>query len=223
MTTLLRNPPKPSVGIAALVKTPGLSPVKTRLAKTIGNHQAELIYHRLLQCTKNLLNQTQSDLSFQPYWAIAEPNAIHHKLWTSFSTLYQGEGGLGPRLSRIYSTLLEAHDIALLIGADSPELNCEVLSQAHAALRCHPWVVGPTLDGGFYLFGGSRPLTDLFWTKIPYSVDTTLRHLLAELPQNESVHQLEPLADIDTERDLAEIAVRRPDLFMDLYNPSKLG
>ena len=71
----------------------------------------------------------------------------------------QGEGSLGVRLRRqVERARREAVGQLVLIGSDLPHLNGADLLAAFAALRHHPLVVGPALDGGYWLIGLSPRL-----------------------------------------------------------------
>ena len=62
--------------IAVFVKTPGLSPVKTRLAQEIGIEKAEKIYRLCCEWTKDALIRAQSITPLQLFWAVAEEEGM---------------------------------------------------------------------------------------------------------------------------------------------------
>jgi hypothetical protein len=69
-------------------------------------------------------------------------------------TLLQGEGSLGTRLQRqVGRARREGCGRVLLIGSDLPELCATDLLAALAALDHRPLVLGPALDGGYWLIG----------------------------------------------------------------------
>jgi rSAM/selenodomain-associated transferase 1 len=71
----------------------------------------------------------------------------------------QGEGSLGVRLRRqVERARREAVGQLVLVGSDLPHLDGADLLAAFAALRHHPLVVGPALDGGYWLLGLSPRL-----------------------------------------------------------------
>jgi glycosyltransferase A (GT-A) superfamily protein (DUF2064 family) len=73
--------------------------------------------------------------------------------------------------------------------------------EASAALACHDLVVGPALDGGYWLLGMSRFIPELF-DGIPWSTDRVLRETLSRAASlTLKVHQLRPLGDVDTAAD----------------------
>ncbi|WP_376098022.1 DUF2064 domain-containing protein [Roseomonas sp. CCTCC AB2023176] len=166
-------------GIGIFVKTPGLSPLKTRLAATLGA-EATLRFYRLAAASVRAAALAAGD-AVAPYWAVAEAEALAHPEWAGLPTLPQGEGGLGERMAAIYAALLERHGRAILIGADAPQVTPGLLRDAVRALDASPYVIGPAEDGGFWLFGGRAPVPDAVWTGVAYSRDDTAARFLAAL------------------------------------------
>jgi hypothetical protein len=72
----------------------------------------------------------------------------------------QGEGNLGARMARALAPLCDAG--AVLIGTDTPSLPPKLLARNVALLRRTRVVLGPSLDGGYYLIGVRGPLPDIF-------------------------------------------------------------
>jgi uncharacterized protein len=55
-----------------------------------------------------------------------------------------------------------APDGVLLIGTDTPSLPSSALRRAVSLIRHHHVVLGPTLDGGYYLIGIHGAVPDIF-------------------------------------------------------------
>ena len=185
-----------NTAVAIFVKTPTLSPVKTRLAASIGEKAVQEFYHLSLKAVEKTLKSTE----VVPYWAVAEKNGIKNSLWKNFSALHTGEGNLGERQHHIYESLLVKHDRVLLIGADAPQLSKNILDNAILTLDTHDFVIGPARDGGYYLFGGRVSTAQEFWASVPWSTSMTRERLEAVLP-SKPVH-LPILTDVDTKEDL---------------------
>lgn len=193
-----------STAIAVFVKTPGLSPLKTRLAVGIGNPAALAFYLLSVKAVQ----ETIKNSPINPYWAVAEAHGLGDPLWQDFQTLHTGEGNLGQRQHHIYATLLQNHAKVLLIGADAPQISASLLQQAIAALDTSDFVVGPAHDGGYYLFGGRKPTAQSIWTSVPWSTSETRDKLEAALP-SKPVH-LKSLTDVDTKADLSSVEAEMP-------------
>ncbi len=194
-----------AIGIFA--KTADLSPVKTRLAETIGVAKAKAFYALSVAATAEIVQLACAAPAHNltPFWALAEEDALARKQWQDFACLWTGEGGLGQRLHHIYSTLYKQYDYVMLIGTDSPQLSLHHFELAITTLRDAPdkVVMGGAEDGGFYLCGAARHIPPYVWTGVQYSQSTTRAELSAALAQNgiETVELLS-LRDIDTEADL---------------------
>ena len=61
----------------------------------------------------------------------------------------------------------------VVIGTDLPTVNSELLRRALKELSEYDLVVGPSVDGGYYLIGLNQPHEELF-VDIPWSTDAVL-------------------------------------------------
>jgi len=194
-----------TLGVAVFVKTPRISPVKTRLAKTVGTHGAHDFYR--LSCktiAKTLANARSESLgTIQPFWAVAEENVDEQ--WSEFSVIQQGPGELGAKLNHVYSSLLQRFTSVALIGADTPQLTVKDLITTRETLQLgNEFVVGPAKDGGFYLFAGRHPIAPHQWLNTPYSQSNTLEKLLEGIKKIGKVTFLQQYTDVDNFEDLKD-------------------
>lgn len=188
--------------IAIFVKTPGLSPIKTRLARHLGQRFAEDWHQRAATC----VGKTAAATGLPVYWAVAEPDGERHRLWQGLPRIGQGEGGLGARMARVHTDVVQRHGAGILIGADLPQIEPRHL---HAAAR---WldssdaghVLGPARDGGFWLFGANRALPSTTWESVEYSRDDTARRFIAAVGAP-CWELLEPMTDLDQADDLPSV------------------
>ncbi len=192
------------IALAIFVKTPGASPLKTRLAASLGQEKAEHFYHLSLKSIISTLKKT----TITPYWAIAEKQSLDNPLWSDFNRLHTGEGDLGDRQSHIYHLLLKTHDGVILIGADAPQLSIETIEQAMEALKTHDYVIGPANDGGYYLLAGRRNIPAKVWSTTPWSDAKTKTTLVAQL--SSKPYELAMLTDVDAESDLNAMLSEMP-------------
>jgi uncharacterized protein len=188
-------------GVAILVKTPGLSPVKTRLAAGLGTAAAER-WHRLAAAA--VAGVASGVPGLTAYWALAEPAARAGDAWRSLPLLEQGEGDLGERMGRVHTALLARHDFALLLGADTPQLEARHLADAAAWLdAAEPrLVMGPAGDGGFWLLGGNRNPAPADWMSIPCGQEDTAVGFRAAMARCGEWRLLPVLTDVDEAADL---------------------
>ena len=192
--------------VAIFVKTPGLSPVKTRLAAGIGSMLATEFHRRAASAVGAVVCAAMPDIV--PYWAVAEREALAHPGWDAFPLLWQGDGDLGTRLDRVYAELLERHGSVLLIGADTPQVTPALLRDAARTVRDGgpPYAIGPATDGGFWLFGGRVPVPPAVWRSVVYSRADTGAMLAGALRLFGAVGWVSSLADTDQVSDLPGLA-----------------
>ncbi len=199
--------------IAIFVKTPGLSPVKTRLAACIGQHAAEDWYLAAAGAVAEVARTAAMPVESLIYWAIAECGARWRVCWTGFPQLAQGEGELGARMARVHTYLVEQHGFGVLVGADAPQMDAaEVTVMLQWLASGQPRAaLGPARDGGFWLFGSNRAIDPALWNSVTYSrADTLQQFELALAHCGFDWMQAAALSDVDVAADLercvAEIA-----------------
>jgi len=193
----------PQLRVAAFVKTPGLSPVKTRLAAGIGEAAALTFFRLACAAVEAVLKEAErlTGGGMTGHWAVAETAGLAQ--WASLRALSQGEGGLGARLDHVYRTLARPGAAPVLIGADAPQIQAATFLDARAAFAAgHDFVLGPAADGGFYLFAGTRPIPTEVWTGVSYSARTTAAELARRLKPWGKTAWLAPLTDVDQAADL---------------------
>ena len=192
--------------LAIFVKTPGLSPVKTRLAAVIGVDHAIRFHTLAAMATADVVRSCEPDLV--PYWAVAEASEEIGVAWPGFAQVAQGDGDLGARLHHVYGALQRRHGGVLLIGADTPQLTPELLRHAVETLNDnkYPFVLGPAIDGGFWLFGGRQPVSLSVWNAVQYSGSGTAGELRDALEAHGAIATLPELRDVDDVEDMRSLA-----------------
>ncbi len=214
-----------SGALAIFVKTPGLSPVKTRLAATLGQMSAENFHLAAAQSVTAVAKDLMRQCSLQGYYAVAESHGLHHCYWQSLPCLWQGEGGLGERMAHIYQTLLKKHDFVILVGADIPQMTATELLIAVRWLevpKSQHFAFGPSVDGGFWAFGGNAALPKTLWTDVVYSAPQTGAHFLQKIAPLGAVKTLATLCDVDSALDLHALRTALMDLPAPLPEQSAL-
>jgi glycosyltransferase A (GT-A) superfamily protein (DUF2064 family) len=194
--------------VAVFVKTPGLSPVKTRLAVGIGREAAEEFYRLAVEATRAVVRTAARQIALQPWWAIAEPEGLSDQRWSDFKQIGQGPGDLGDRLSRTYDALLAEHGVVVFIGADSPQMNPADLTMAviQVSQGNFPFALGCCPDGGFHTFAGREPVPFSAWSSTPWSTSETAQVFHKGLRMFGEVAPLRTLCDVDVKEDLWQLA-----------------
>ena len=191
----------PSPRLVLFTRYPKPGRAKTRLIPALGAYDAAEVHRRLTE--RSVAAMRASGLPMELRVTGAEPDAFAAWLGGDLAFVPQGEGDLGERLTRA-----SADAPVILLGADTPALRADHLTEAAAALEQHDAVIGPAEDGGYWLLGLARPMPFLF-TDMPWSTDAVfaLTHERLATAGIEPV-RLATLADCDRPEDLA----RWPDL-----------
>lgn len=211
-----------SCAAAIFVKTPGLSPLKTRLAAGIGV-PAATAWHRLAaRATAAVVAQVPG---LSGYWAVAEPDADAAGAWPGLPRLQQGPGCLGERMGRVHAALVARHGRGMVLGADTPQLDPDVLGRAVAWLEdpAPRLVLGPARDGGFWLLGANRALPPPAWTAAPCGRPDTAAGFRAAMAGCGDWLELPPLTDVDTATDLAPMLAELGKLARPLPEQAAVG
>ena len=195
-------------GLALFVKTPGRSPVKSRLWPAIGRKAAEALYLDCAEASGDTALALQQAGGAHAYWAVAEAEDGASSPWHTLPRMAQGEGSLGERMARVYAALRARHGAALLIGTDLPQLTVQALADAAKALVDDDTdlVLGPSDDGGFWLVGGRVDVPLAAWTAPRYSTYHARADFLAALPAGRRIHALAHARDLDEPDDLPAVA-----------------
>jgi rSAM/selenodomain-associated transferase 1 len=193
------------------IKNPEKGKVKTRLASAIGDEMAVKLYKRFLLEMLSTLNRG----TFLFYLYFYPGDSLNDlKDWLGDQYLYAPQMGenLGERMKNGF---MEAFSMnfkrVVLIGSDIPDLPLEFIEEAFSALRNYDVVIGPAVDGGYYLIGSRN---ETFYPKmfegIPWSTERVLEGTVKILEQaGLTVHLLKPLRDIDTIEDLRNEEFRK--------------
>lgn len=192
-------------GIAIFVKTPGHSPLKTRLAAGIGHDAAERFHLLSAQAVAAVARSASSQLrGCTPHWAVAETAALDDPNWVSLPRIEQGGGDLGVRMGHVAEALRARFGAALLLGADTPQIEADDIIAAVRALDTHSHVIGPSMDGGFWLFATRDDVPAVAWAQTPWSQQDTAARFCDALGDT-PIARPRQLRDVDVADDLAPL------------------
>ncbi|NUQ82303.1 MAG: DUF2064 domain-containing protein [Bacteroidetes bacterium] len=177
--------------LACFVKTPDLSPVKTRLAADIGTEEATRFYHRSVDAVRQLFDSLNQETTCT--WAVAESDGLAHPLWVGYPVLSQGVGGLGDRLAWVHQQQRKLAGLTLMIGSDAPQVSAELIRQTVQVLSVSDVVFGRAADGGFWIVGSRISIPDSVWKSVIYSDSATMRSLV------DAIIGWKPAVTIDTD------------------------
>ena len=184
--------------IMVFVRNPELGRVKTRLAKTIGDQAALEIYEILSKHTAKIISEIDSDkLIF--YSEKIQDNDI----WTVINCKkqIQTKGDLGQKMLDAFQYGFSlGYKKIIIIGSDLYSLRTKHIKSTFEQLENYDVVIGPALDGGYYLLGLNSVIPEIFKQK-QWSTSSILKDTLSDLKKF-NINLLKPLNDIDTYEDL---------------------
>ena len=178
------------------VKNPIPGKTKTRLAASVGNERALVMYDRLQRYTRDQAAALEGVTLYLHY----SDHVPEEDLWPAdrFLKLVQRGEGLGQRMEAAFQhAFARGHERVCIIGSDCPGVTTELLGRAFAALETEEVVLGPALDGGYYLLG-LRHLHPTLFRDMEWSTERVAEETLARAgAQGLGVGQLEVLRDVD--------------------------
>jgi len=193
---------KPAVGLFTKPVVPGR--VKTRLSPPLSPQDCAALYSAFLVDISTMLASgpdwdwivysTEPDRQ-RTAWPAEAPEP---KGWRR----QQGEN-LGERIQSALDELLdEDRGAAVILGSDHPTVSREMMAQAFDSFGEADVVFGPSLDGGYYLVGTTRPRTGIF-SDVPWSTPEVLERTLENVrAAGLTPAFLPPWYDVDTPDDL---------------------
>jgi len=206
-----------------LSRSPAAGPVKTRLAKESSFDFAQTLYSLFLQDLTQTLQSLELPIfvCYTPDTALARENLSEllspffekqpQTITQTHVFLPQGSGRLEARMDRAFAHCFErGFDKVALIGGDLPDLPAARIKAALEALEHHDWVLGPSLDGGYYLVACTAQAFQpglLDWQALPPNA-IYLKTCERLRQKNLRVYALPPWQDVDTLADLKDLLNR---------------
>ncbi len=202
---------------------------KTRLIPALGAENATLVYRQLVDRTlsqaRQLANeQCPREVGYQATVCHTGGSAREVRAAFGDDLTYCEQVGhtLGDRLQHATKSAFEAGaKRVVVIGTDCPSLTSNDLRAAFEQLEAHDIVIGPALDGGYYLIGLKAECASLF-ADIDWSSSQVLEQTLQKIRDLRlRIHQLRMLPDVDYPEDL--LPLRRDNDCQLLPFPTAVG
>jgi uncharacterized protein len=193
--------------LIVFVKNHVLGRVKTRLAVKIGHEKALEVYKILEKRAFDAAHNALFDVHV--FFSDFIPEN-HFWLEKAQAHTQHNSADLGQRMLSAIETIVDlGYEQVLLMGSDIYDIQAEDLKQSYTQLLQTEIIIGPSLDGGFYLFGIQSQLKDLksflayaFLNKI-WSHKRVLEELQFCISEYNLKYQiLQPKLDIDEYEDL---------------------
>ncbi|NIA14535.1 MAG: DUF2064 domain-containing protein [Nitrospiraceae bacterium] len=202
-------PPVARERLVLFTRYPRAGHTKTRLIPALGPDGAADLHRGMAERTARVAREfgQSSFADVEVRFCGAGRRLMRGWLGSGFRYRRQGRGDLGLRMCRAIGAAFGGGTArVVVIGADCPELTGDTLARAFAALEANDLVLGPAVDGGYYLIGLRRgaqaALASLFdampWGSAEVFPETLMRAEGAGL----SVATLDTLHDVDRPEDL---------------------
>ncbi len=203
---------RPKERIVVLCRYPAPGRVKIRLARDLGGIRAAEVHRVLAEDTLSRARSAALERRAGLVVSYTGGGSRAVRRWLGPGPRYapQRPGGLGDRMAGAFEeAFASGARRVVLVGTDIPGLKAARFHRAFEALDRADAVLGPSLDGGYWLVGLGRP-ADLF-SGIPWGTDVVLQRTLARARALDlRVHQLEPLRDVDRLEDLRAEGLAAP-------------
>lgn len=180
------------------IKNPEKGKVKTRLAKTMGDDKALAIYIALMEHTRKIAEALPVNRHLFYSETISETdNWKRYKFHKSL----QIKAGLGEKMSHAFQQTFQQNEKVVIIGSDCASLTPEIVQEAFDQLDKFPFVIGPAMDGGYYLIGMNQYSPEVF-RDIEWSTASVFPSTIERIKKlDKRYHLLPTLSDIDFEED----------------------
>ena len=189
-------------------KVPAAGRVKTRLTPPFPPDEAAAVYEACLHDVVALAARERARVEL---WYHDDALAEHYfsSDFPHITQFRQCAGNLGDKLSDAFArSFADGAQRVLILGSDVPTLPDSVLSAALDDVRESDVVIGPALDGGYYLVGLNAqawPRAQTLFQDIMWSTDSVLRTTAKKTAAAElELRMLPGWYDVDTIEELRQ-------------------
>jgi hypothetical protein len=180
---------------------------KTRLQSHLKPDECAELHRAFLKDISNKLENIKKQYQtldlFLSYIPEGSENLFDDLIGDNFNLILQKGKDLG---ARMYNSISEAYsetdEPVIVTGSDLPSLPAEIITEAVAALKEKDLVIGPAVDGGYYLIGMQTPHPFLFASNEWGSDLVLIKTLKLAAEHNLQIHFLPEWYDIDTFNEL---------------------
>ncbi len=199
-------------------RCPVAGKTKTRLLSALTPREAAGLHRSMTEAIVATIHdlQKQTPMDCEVRFTDCCLSEVRSWLGKDFDYADQGQEDLGARLKRGFQdSFHRGYSKVIAIGSDCPHITTADLTKAFHLLDEYDCVLGPALDGGYYLIGLRRFYGDLF-ENISWSTDLVFSQTMTIAKQlGLTVAKLRPLGDIDRPEDLGlwlQYQLKTPDI-----------
>lgn len=192
------------------VKYPKKGKVKLRLSRDLEEEIVQELYRCFVQDTLTMIKKINV-----PLFICFHPPDAQRKFqsWLGSTLRFLPQKGedLGERMKNSFAdAFTKGLQNVVLMGSDSPDLPEDYIKQAFITLQTKDVVLGPTVDGGYYLIGFKNTtfipgvFEEIHWSSSMVFQETSMKIRQA----HRSIGFLPVWSDVDTLTDLKNLASR---------------
>jgi hypothetical protein len=186
--------------LVIFTKLPVRGQVKTRLASAVSEELAAELQRRFLLDILSIAKQGnwEAIISYAP-----ESSNLKSLIKTPIHCIPQKGSSLGGRMGNAFRAAFnEGYHPVVMIGTDIPTLPLHFLTAAFKALKDRDVVLGPSVDGGYYLIGMHCFHEEIF-RGVEWSTPRVLHQTVRRIKQEKlKLACLDVWYDVDTLEDL---------------------
>lgn len=188
-----------STVLVIMTRVPVPGKTKTRLMTRLTGEECAGLQEAMLKDLGRVLEYV--NIPKKIFYTDGRPDEIKGILGSGEYLPQKGEN-LGERMAdAVDNCLQQGYKYIIIIGTDFPGIQPELIGQVRVALESVDVVVGPTVDGGYFLLALKTPHPEIFAHKA-WGTSLVLEDTLVTLKKNGvSYYLLEPGQDIDTFKD----------------------
>ena len=192
--------------LIVFVKNPIPGAVKTRLQVRFAPDQVVALYTAFVRDVLARAESIDIDrrvIAFDPPDAESEVRTLFGGGKAQWQFVPQVQDDLGTRMREALVQELDAGaSAAALIGTDIPSLPADHITQAFDLLRTKDVVLGPSVDGGYYLVGVSKSTPEIF-EDVEWSTPSVLSQTIDRVQRaGYMLGLVHPWFDVDTPDEL---------------------
>lgn len=192
--------------LIVFAKEPKKGKVKTRLQEYLTKNLCLNLYKAFLRDTLHITEKVACEYKILAYDSHGGSHKYLKKIAPRYTFYKQKGDSLGERMHNAFKFAKDAGaSKIIIIGSDSPTLPASSIRKAFGLLDRADLVLGPSLDGGYYLIGLKSLLPGLF-EGVVFSSPTVLKDTLKNAQKlKQSIALLDKEYDIDEIGDLLRL------------------
>ncbi len=191
-----------------MTRVPIPGQTKTRLMTILSKQECANIHFCFLKDIFEMYEYIKDEIDLYLTYTPKEEYHIIKDFIPSYIKTFEQKGDtLGDRMKYAINKVLEkGYDKVVLTGCDIPQIQRGDVNKAFDNLDNSDVVIGPTLDGGYYLVGMKKSIDIIFDTEISWGEMSVLEGTIEICNQNNITTSLSnKLMDIDTKEDLFDL------------------